>query len=168
MSSRQKKVREAGWRVTLALTVVFALAVASFAIWFLRPYPLVFTSDDFAQESPTEPQTVGTVVQWTKPLVCTPPGKTDVTTYARSVLAGGNDTLDYELFRRQFTRAEEVCLEENGTTVILPDWLPNGTYEIRLVACTRNPTPFPECVETVGPVFTVIGQPDRLPGQSNS
>lgn len=154
------------WNAMLVLAVAFAVFVAFFAVWWLRPYPTVFTSEDYKQVSPPEPQRVGTVVSWTKPKVCTPPGLTDVTTYARSYLGNGGDTLDYELFRRTFNRAAEVCNEPNGTTIIIPSWVPNGTYEIVIIACTRNPTPFPECVETVGPVFTVVGQPDRLNGQS--
>jgi hypothetical protein len=147
----------------LAFGVVFALIVASFAMWALRPYPEVTSSNDYTKTSPEGPQKVGTVVSWTKPKVCIPRGitTTEVKATGPIVKNGKNQgTLSKVIAIGEFNLAEGFCSEPNITTVILPPTLTNGTYKITITACTQNPTPFPNCITPVeGPEFTVTGQP---------
>jgi hypothetical protein len=138
--------------------VLSALAWIVVWVYLLKPYPGVTSSDEWSliDPPPGARYEVGDVITWQKPLVCVPAGVTTVQFLVRAPIDTG--TFDSVAYTRVITNIDEgYCREPNTTAVVVPDFLPNGDYQIILRACTDTPNPRDTCIEVDGPRFTVVG-----------
>lgn len=137
---------------------IAALATVTVWVYLLRPYPGVESSNDWTliDPPPGNAYHVGDVIAWGKPRVCVPVGVTTVQFLVRSPIPTG--TFDSVAYTRIITNVGEgYCNEPSRTAVIVPDFLPNGDFQIILRACTDTPNPRDTCIEVEGPRFTVVG-----------
>lgn len=146
-------------RAPLVLAVL-GLMLTLWGVWYflLKPWPGVTASDEWTVVNPP-PGNVYTSNQplsWTKPEVCVPPGVTTVQILVRVVTVTG--TFDSLAYTRIITnQGETYCRSPNPTTIAVPDWIPNGKFQIIIRSCTDTPNPRDTCLETDGPIFGVTG-----------
>jgi hypothetical protein len=148
-------------RELLPLWIAIVLSVlAGIVVWvyLLKPYPGVESSNDWTliDPPPNAGYRIGDVITWEKPRVCVPVGATTVQLLVRTLTPTG--TFDAVAYTRVITNVDEgYCREPNRTAVVVPDFLPNGDYQMILRACTDTPNPRDTCIEVEGPRFAVVG-----------
>lgn len=145
------------WRIVLWLVIAFAVLMAGFLAWLWWPYPTVTSipGTTLSNEPVDGAYQTGDVVRWTTTRVCQPPGLTKVTVSARLAFPAGSS--ETPVVEREFwiDAEEDLCIDNNPTSLWLPGSLPSGTYRVEVRACVPNPTPRDKCATFEGPEFTM-------------
>jgi hypothetical protein len=141
----------------LVIVIIFALGVASFFIWLLKPYPKVTISGESRVINTPVSGTfeTGDVIRWETDEVCQPAGRTTADVFAvlefqteYGVAASRTPIVSRDF---QIPSGFPGCVKDNPTSAYVDGDLPTGTYRFEIVACVYNPTPQPECKTFQGP-----------------